>query len=103
MEHTTDEIILCDEVFDARFLALLAAARATDRDRPQPSFDKQYVRDYLEEINFDKKPPGPASPLLRVVRGTTEKYLEAYRILTGKNLNITLPGYQVTGCGFQVL
>jgi phosphoribosylaminoimidazole-succinocarboxamide synthase len=50
-----------------------------------PSFDKQFVRDYLESIRFSKKPPGPALPE-EIVRRTSEKYLEAYRVLTGKEL-----------------
>ncbi len=78
------EIILCDELLtpdSSRFWP-----RASYRPgKPQPSFDKQYVRDYLEQINFDKKPPGPELPP-PVVRGTTEKYLEAYRLLTGSSL-----------------
>ncbi len=49
-----------------------------------PSYDKQYLRDYLESIGFDKKPPGPVLPD-EVVRRTSEKYLEAYRAITGKN------------------
>jgi len=52
---------------------------------PQPSFDKQYVRDYLEEIGFNKQPPGPELPEDVVVR-TREKYLEAYRLITGHDL-----------------
>jgi phosphoribosylaminoimidazole-succinocarboxamide synthase len=50
-----------------------------------PSYDKQFVRDYLESIKFDQKPPGPTLPD-DVVRKTSEKYLEAYRILTGRDL-----------------
>ncbi len=50
-----------------------------------PSFDKQFVRDYLESIRFDKKPPGPVLPE-EIVRKTSEKYLEAFRILTGRSL-----------------
>jgi phosphoribosylaminoimidazole-succinocarboxamide synthase len=50
-----------------------------------PSFDKQFVRDYLESIRFNKKPPGPALPE-DITRKTSEKYLEAYRILTGREL-----------------
>ncbi len=77
-------IILCDEVLtpdSSRFWP-----RASYRPgRPQPSFDKQYVRDYLEQIHFDKKPPGPELPET-VVKGTTEKYLDAYRHLTGTPL-----------------
>jgi phosphoribosylaminoimidazole-succinocarboxamide synthase len=43
------------------------------------------VRDYLEEIHFNKQPPGPELPP-KVVKGTSEKYLEAYRLLTGAPL-----------------
>ncbi len=50
-----------------------------------PSFDKQFVRDYLESIKFDKKPPGPVLPD-DIVRKTSEKYLEAFKILTGRSL-----------------
>lgn len=50
-----------------------------------PSFDKQFVRDYLESIRFNKKPPGPVLPE-DIVRKTSEKYLEAFRILTGREL-----------------
>jgi len=50
---------------------------------PQPSFDKQYVRDYLESIHWDKRPPAPALPP-DVIERTSEKYREAYRVLTGK-------------------
>lgn len=50
--------------------------------QPQPSFDKQYVRDYLEEIGWDKRPPAPSLPP-EVVAGTVEKYREALRRLTG--------------------
>mgnify|MGYP001616132617 CR=1 FL=1 len=49
-----------------------------------PSFDKQFVRDYLETLDWNKTPPGPNLPE-EVIRGTTEKYLEAYRKLTLKN------------------
>ena len=51
----------------------------------QPSFDKQYVRDYLEEIRWNKQPPAPSLPD-EVARRTSEKYKEAYRLLTGRNL-----------------
>jgi len=50
--------------------------------RPQPSFDKQYVRDYLETLSWDKKPPAPSLPE-EVVRRTLDKYLEARARLTG--------------------
>ena len=52
---------------------------------PQPSFDKQYVRDYLEEIRWNKQPPVPALPE-HVVAATRDKYLEAFHRLTGKTL-----------------
>jgi phosphoribosylaminoimidazole-succinocarboxamide synthase len=53
--------------------------------RAQPSFDKQYVRDYLETLDWDKRPPGPPLPE-DVVARTREKYLEAYARLTGTPL-----------------
>ncbi len=52
---------------------------------PQPSFDKQYVRDYLETLTWNKQPPAPALPP-EVVEKTAEKYRDAYRRLTGKSL-----------------
>jgi phosphoribosylaminoimidazole-succinocarboxamide synthase len=79
------EIILCDELLtpdSSRFWP----QSGYEPGRSQPSFDKQFVRDYLEEIRFDKRPPGPPLPEA-VVRGTTEKYLEAYRLLTGHPLS----------------
>jgi phosphoribosylaminoimidazole-succinocarboxamide synthase len=53
--------------------------------RAQPSFDKQYVRDYLERIGWNKQPPGPELPA-DVVVATRDKYREAYRKLTGHEL-----------------
>ena len=53
---------------------------------PQPSFDKQFVRDYLEQIRWPKTPPGPALPP-EVVAATRAKYREAFRILTGRALD----------------
>jgi phosphoribosylaminoimidazole-succinocarboxamide synthase len=55
--------------------------------QPQDSYDKQYVRDYLEKIRWNKQPPAPALPL-EVARGTSEKYLEAYFQLTGHRLDV---------------
>jgi len=52
--------------------------------REQPSFDKQFVREYLETLDWDKKPPGPELPS-EVVDGTRERYLRAYRSLTGRS------------------
>jgi phosphoribosylaminoimidazole-succinocarboxamide synthase len=53
---------------------------------PQPSFDKQFVRDYLERIQWPKTPPGPVLPP-EVVAATRAKYREAYRLLVGHELN----------------
>src|SRR6478609_4270192 len=53
----------------------------------QDSYDKQYVRDYLEEIRWNKQPPAPALPA-EVARKTSEKYLEAYEQLTGRKLDV---------------
>jgi len=53
--------------------------------RSQPSFDKQFVRDYLETLRWDKRPPAPPLPP-EVAAATTARYLEAYRLLTGKEL-----------------
>jgi phosphoribosylaminoimidazole-succinocarboxamide synthase len=53
--------------------------------RPQESFDKQYVRDYLEAIHWDKRPPAPGLPE-EVQQRTSEKHREAYRRLTGREL-----------------
>ena len=53
--------------------------------RSQQSFDKQYVRDYLETLDWNKQPPGPALPGSVIAR-TSEKYNEAYRLLTGQTI-----------------
>ncbi len=75
------ELILIDEALtpdSSRFWP----ADAYEPGRAQPSFDKQYIRDYLESIGWDKKPPAPSLPA-DVIAGTTEKYLEACKLLTG--------------------
>ncbi|MGB2631274.1 MAG: phosphoribosylaminoimidazolesuccinocarboxamide synthase [Candidatus Omnitrophota bacterium] len=79
-----DEIILIDEILTPD------SSRFWPRDSYKPgespkSFDKQFVRDYLEIIDWDKTPPGPELPE-EIVRKTSEKYLQAYKILTGKEL-----------------
>jgi phosphoribosylaminoimidazole-succinocarboxamide synthase len=51
----------------------------------QPSYDKQFVRDYLETIRWNKQPPVPSLPE-DVVRKTREKYIEAFRLLSGREL-----------------
>ena len=65
---------------DAGLVALLAGRRLRG-GQSQPSFDKQYVRDYLETLDWDKTAPGPELPP-EVVAKTSEKYLEAWRRLT---------------------
>jgi len=80
-----DQIILIDEVLtpdSSRFWP----REGYEPGRSQPSFDKQFVRDYLESIHWNKKPPAPALPA-DVVEKTSEKYREAYRRLTGNALN----------------
>ena len=62
--------------------------------KPQPSFDKQFVRDYLETLDWDKRPPAPPLPP-EVMRITSEKYLEAYRLLTGHDLSIADCGLRI--------
>ena len=52
----------------------------------QPSFDKQYVRDYLKTLDWDKTPPGPELPA-EIVAETTRRYCEIYERLTGKDWN----------------
>jgi phosphoribosylaminoimidazole-succinocarboxamide synthase len=59
--------------------------------RSQPSFDKQFVRDYLESIAWDKRPPAPPLPA-EVVTRTREKYVDAYVRLTGRELTMPPPG-----------
>ena len=53
--------------------------------KPQPSFDKQFVRDYLEKIGWNKQPPAPELPD-EIVQATSAKYVEALRLLTGRGL-----------------
>src|SRR5882724_4022947 len=78
------DLMLVDEVLtpdSSRFWP----ADAYQPGRSQPSFDKQFVRDYLETLDWDKKPPAPSIPS-EVASATTARYLEAYRLLTGKEL-----------------
>ena len=79
-----DKLVLADEVLtpdSSRFWP----RSGYQPGGPQPSFDKQYVRDYLESIHWNKQPPAPALPS-DVIARTSDKYREAYRILTGKPL-----------------
>jgi phosphoribosylaminoimidazole-succinocarboxamide synthase len=105
-------IILADTKFefgltDAGELLLIDEMMTPDSSRywpkdtyrpggPQPSFDKQYVRDYLESIRWNKQPPVPALPD-DVVANTRAKYLDAYRRLTGTELELASPSAKPTG------
>lgn len=79
-----DELVLIDEIFTPD------SSRFWPKDqyqtgKSQPSFDKQFVRDYLETLDWDKTYPGPELPA-DIVSKTEEKYKEAYFLLTGKEL-----------------
>ena len=93
-------LILADTKFEFGFvgdqLVLADEALTPDSSRywladqyhpggPQPSFDKQFVRDFLESVGWDKRPPAPALPD-QVIQKTSEKYQEAYLRLTGRQL-----------------
>ena len=78
------QLLLVDEVLtpdSSRFWP----ADEYEPGRSQPSFDKQFVRDYLETLDWDKQPPAPSIPH-EIAAATTARYLEAYRLLTGKEL-----------------
>lgn len=82
------KLILIDEVLtpdSSRFWPLAGY----EPGKTQPSFDKQFLRNWLLEQPWDMTPPPPALPE-EVVRGTAQKYLDAYAMLTGKDLGITL-------------
>jgi phosphoribosylaminoimidazole-succinocarboxamide synthase len=90
-DGATAELILIDEVLtpdSSRFWPQASYAPG----RGQPSYDKQFVRDHLERIGWNKQPPVPALPP-DVVAKTREKYLDAYRLLTGHDLR-DAPGLQ---------
>ncbi len=81
-----DELILIDEALtpdSSRFWPV----DGYDPGKSQPSFDKQFVRDYLESVNWGKTPPAPSLPD-DVISRTSEKYLEAYRFITGEELAV---------------
>jgi phosphoribosylaminoimidazole-succinocarboxamide synthase len=78
------KLVIGDEMFtpdSSRFWAM----DDYEPGRPQKSFDKQYLRDYLEAIKWDKKPPAPSLPQ-DVIKRTEAKYIEAYERITGKKL-----------------
>jgi phosphoribosylaminoimidazole-succinocarboxamide synthase len=79
-----EEIVLIDEVLTPDSSRFWPQAQYVP-GQGQPSFDKQYVRDYLEEIRWNKQPPVPSLPD-EVIRRTREKYVDAYRLLTDREL-----------------
>ncbi len=84
--RTAKGITLADEVLTPDSSRFWPAEKYAP-GRPQDSYDKQYVRDYLEQIHWNKQPPAPALPA-DVARHTSEKYLEAYFQLTGHRLDV---------------
>jgi phosphoribosylaminoimidazole-succinocarboxamide synthase len=84
--RTAAGLVLADEVLTPDSSRFWPAEKYTP-GRGQESFDKQYVRDYLEKIRWNKQPPAPALPP-DVVENTSAKYLEAHRRLTGRELQV---------------
>ena len=85
--NTASGIVLGDEVLtpdSSRFWP----AEKYQPGRAQDSYDKQYVLDYLESIRWNKQPPAPALPD-DVAARTSEKYQDAYRLLTGRKLDLS--------------
>ncbi len=83
-DHETGQILLIDEALtpdSSRFWP----ASVYEPGHAQPSFDKQFVRDYLETLDWDKQPPAPSLPA-EVALATTARYLDAYQLLTGREL-----------------
>jgi len=80
-----DELIWIDEALTPDSSRFWPAAQYQPGG-PQPSFDKQFVRDYLERIRWPKTPPGPELPA-EIVAATRAKYREAYRVLVGNELD----------------
>jgi phosphoribosylaminoimidazole-succinocarboxamide synthase len=78
------ELALCDEVLTPDSSRFWPAARWSPGG-PQVSYDKQFVRDYLETLSWDKQPPAPHLPA-NIIEKTSVKYLEAFFALTGKQL-----------------
>ncbi|HEY1787755.1 MAG TPA: phosphoribosylaminoimidazolesuccinocarboxamide synthase [Verrucomicrobiae bacterium] len=84
LDDSTGKLVLIDEVLTPDSSRFWPADQYAP-GKGQPSFDKQFVRDYLETLDWDKTPPGPKLPD-DVVAKTTAKYLDAYERLTGKKL-----------------
>ena len=78
------EIAIVDEMLTPDSSRFWPADRYSP-GKPQPSFDKQFVRDYLERVRWNKQPPAPELPD-EIVKATSGKYVEALRLLTGREL-----------------
>ena len=83
--HRAGELVLGDEVLTPDSSRFWPAA-SWEPGHPQPSYDKQYVRDWLTASGWDKKAPGPSLPE-EVVEQTRAKYVEAYELLTGSSFD----------------
>jgi phosphoribosylaminoimidazole-succinocarboxamide synthase len=79
-----DDVVLIDEVLTPDSSRFWPAAQY-EPGHGQPSYDKQFVRDYLEEIRWNKQPPVPSLPE-EVIARTREKYIDAFRLLSGREL-----------------
>ena len=79
------DVVLIDEVLTPDSSRFWPAAQY-EPGHGQPSYDKQFVRDYLEEIRWNKQPPVPSLPE-EVIRRTRDKYVEAFRLLSGRELH----------------
>jgi len=84
--RTSQGITLADEVLTPDSSRFWPADKYAP-GQAQESFDKQYVRDYLEQIKWNKQPPAPALPVEVAVK-TSEKYLDAYQVVTGRKLEV---------------
>jgi phosphoribosylaminoimidazole-succinocarboxamide synthase len=80
--ESEDGIILIDEALTPDSSRYWDAS-SYEIGHAQPSYDKQYVRDYLETLNWNKQPPGPTLPA-GVIANTRAKYVQAYELVTGK-------------------
>jgi len=97
IDPATGELLLIDEVLtpdSSRFWD----ASDYEPGRAQASFDKQYVRDYLETLDWDKTPPGPELPA-DVVAGTRARYVEAFERITGASFQRYLDDDVIGGAG----
>lgn len=84
-EDAEGNILLIDEILTPDSSRFWSVENYQTGQSP-PSFDKQFVRDYLETLDWNKQPPAPALPG-NIIEATTARYLQAYKLLTGKDLS----------------